>query len=89
MLRSRQANEAHDFTVSTAREAADLSLRQGRESLELTRKLADEAKTLELKYAAINYRTERNRIDTQTAVNIAGDIIGSGERGARLYMGAG
>lgn len=88
MLRSRQANEAYDFTVGTARESADLSLRQGRESLELTRKLADEAKTLELKYAAVNYRTERNRIDTQTAVNIAGEILNRGNQAADIYLRA-
>lgn len=78
MLKSRQANEAADFTIGAATDAADLAVRQGSESLALTRKLADEAKTLELKYAQVGYRVDRNRIDTQTAVNIGADIISKG-----------
>lgn len=84
MLRSRFADEAADFTGGEAQKAHDLLLAQARDSLKLTSKWAGKGKALELKYAAINYRVERNTIDTQTAINIGADILGSSSKGFRI-----
>jgi hypothetical protein len=88
MLKSGQANEAAEFTIRQTTAAADLTREQVRESFDLTKKYAAESKALELKYAQIGYRTERNQIDTQTAINIAGSVLGSAAAGANIYQQA-
>lgn len=83
-----QASQNAEYTIRQTNAAAALTREQSADSLALTKKFAFETKNLELKYAQIGYRTERNRIDTQTAINIAGNLISSATAGAVTYQQA-
>jgi hypothetical protein len=83
-----QASQNAEYTVRQQAAGAALTREQSADGLAITNKFAYESKNLELKYAQIGYRTERNRIDTQTAINIAGDLISTASAGIVNYTRA-